>query len=226
MPNRNFVSTNMYKQLLTAILILISLTGKSQSKEEWNAKASENIHANNFGAAIRNYTEIINLFPNDTAVYFDRAFVKHLAKDYAGAILDFSHAIELDSSNPDNFYLRGISKMCLRNYAGAQQDFTMALKIEAENADVYYFRGLANNELKEFKKAVQDFSKSIELNSDHSQEAYGNAAWSYAKLHRYKMAKQQCKKARAMKMNAETEAKIAIPKYCWCAFHNKSKHNL
>lgn len=213
----------MCKILLSVIFLLIIGEVQSQTIAEWNEKASENIHSKKYQEAIRNYTEIIKLNPNDSAVYFDRGFAKQLAKDYSGSILDFGKAIEMDSSNPDNFYLRAVSKMYMKDFMGAKHDFSEALHRESENADVYFYRALAENELGEYKNALLDFNKAIELNSDHSQEALGNSAWSKAKLHQYKSALHICKKAKAMKQKDALNKGTRVSSFCWCYFHRSAK---
>ncbi len=61
------------------------------------------------------YNRGIELEPNDTDAYINRALTKALLADHRGAITDYNKVIELDPKNSNAYYQRGISKIDLND---------------------------------------------------------------------------------------------------------------
>ncbi len=218
----NLLQVRTRNILLSILFMLSHFIALSQSKEAWNERARQNLDAKNYSGAIENYTDLLKIYPNDSMAYFDRAMVKHLAKDYLGAVADFSTAIGIDSSNPDNYYLRGLAFCKLKNYRAALSDFDKSLFLEPENADVHYFKGLANAALHQYQQAISEYELALKLGTDRLFESYRNSAWAYAKMHRYKSAKEVCKKSREYKQEQKIKTNIRSAP-CWCHHHPQRK---
>ena len=49
-----------------------------------------------YNGAISDYTQAIEINPNDATAYYNRGSVKYNLKDYNGAISDYTKAIEIN----------------------------------------------------------------------------------------------------------------------------------
>jgi tetratricopeptide (TPR) repeat protein len=77
---------------------------------------------------------VVNLFPDGTAAYFNRALAKTELKDYQGAIKDYTTAIEKDPNPGMAYYNRGLLKNKLKDNAGACTDLIKAQELKYESA--------------------------------------------------------------------------------------------
>ena len=166
------------KKTTTLFFILYSFSGcfSQTLKEEYTACAIEKINEQDYQAAILYFTRVIELYPTDSLVYFDRAMVKEQVNDYKGALADYSKAIAIDSSNQDAYYYRGLVKYSLQDFRGAHDDYTRVLELEPDNPDVYFYRAISSAALQDSKEALADYSKAIALHTDHTAEAYAGMA--------------------------------------------------
>lgn len=141
----------------------------SQIREEYQQCARESADMKDYAGAIKYFSWIIDLNPNDSLAYFDRALMKDAMMDFSGAVLDYSKAITTDSTNADNYFLRGIDYLKLKQYVQALNDLNTTLRMEGDNADAFYYRGLANGALTIFKNALMDYDRAILLNSNNEK---------------------------------------------------------
>lgn len=160
----------MNKILAIVLILSFSFTCFSQTlKEEYNACAIEKFQLKDYEGAIEYFTRVIEVSPNDSMAYFDRAMVKELLHDYKGAIDDYTKQISIDSGNVDSYFLRGILKNITKEYESAIIDFTKTLEIESDNSDAFYERCIAQLELHNLKKALDDCNEAIKLNATNAK---------------------------------------------------------
>lgn len=76
--------------------------------------------------ALNDLNKTIQLEPEFSLAYYNRAFVKYKLKDMAGAIQDYSTAIKLDPTFADAFYNRGLLNFINNDKLGACQDYSKA----------------------------------------------------------------------------------------------------
>lgn len=63
----------------------------------------------NHERAIEDYTQALQVDPQNSYAYYNRGITRDGSGDYEGAVEDFSHAIRLDPANADFFHNRGFS---------------------------------------------------------------------------------------------------------------------
>ena len=83
-----------------ALLVFCFLTsifcGAQNLKDEYNECAVEKFNQHDYHAAIEYFTRVIEVSPNDSVAYFDRAMAKEMLHDYNGAIEDYTKQIGID----------------------------------------------------------------------------------------------------------------------------------
>ena len=124
-----------------------------------------------------NYQEAISLFdkameinPDYSRVYYNRAWVKEKIEDLKGALDDYSKVIELNPKNAAPYYTlekayqnRGSLHYKLNDYSEAIADADAAIKLNPQAAGIYVNRALANQALENYDLAIADHTKAIEL---------------------------------------------------------------
>lgn len=80
----------------------------------------------NYRGAIRDYTKVIEISPNDAAAYNNRGISKVELRDYNGAIRDYTKAIEISPNDADAYINRGLAKLVLGDKIGACLDWSKA----------------------------------------------------------------------------------------------------
>lgn len=67
------------------------------------------LQVGNYERAIEDYTQALQVDPQNSYAYYNRGIIRDGSGDYEGAVEDFSHAIRLDPANADFFHNRGFS---------------------------------------------------------------------------------------------------------------------
>lgn len=67
------------------------------------------LQVGNHERAIEDYTQALQVDPQNSYAFYNRGITRDGSGDYEGAVEDFSHAIRLDPANADFFHNRGFS---------------------------------------------------------------------------------------------------------------------
>ena len=86
-----------------------------------------------YSAALKLYNKILELTPQDSWVYWERAMIKKAANDISGAMKDLNMAIELDQTNSFAFFQRGLLREKSGDKKGAEADYEKADRLREEN---------------------------------------------------------------------------------------------
>lgn len=86
-----------------------------------------------YSAAIKLYNKILELTPQDSWAYWERAMIKKAANDISGAMKDLTVSIELDSTNSFAFFQRGLMREKSGDKKGAEADYEKADRLREEN---------------------------------------------------------------------------------------------
>jgi tetratricopeptide (TPR) repeat protein len=94
-----------------------------------------------YGKAIENYEKVVELNPNNTSAYNDKALAEVEKEDYYSAIRDFTKAIENQKVGTDNdlyayhrYENRGDAYVKVENYPKAIEDYSNAIGINLANS--------------------------------------------------------------------------------------------
>ena len=145
-----------------------------------------NAHKNrkDYDHALADYTEAINLDPQNAHAYLNRGWVYAVKNDTVHSIADSTQSIALDPANPLAYLNRGVAYRFQHNYGAAIADYNQAFKLGANAGHSYLDRGLAYAGNGEFDKAVADYNEAIKRDPQDIQSlgARGDAYRALNKL--------------------------------------------
>lgn len=129
----------------------------------------------NFGEANKDFTQAIQMNPNDTGLYFQRGMSYNYQGNKIEAIKDFSKSISLNPNNTDAYFMRALNKSYLNDRNGAISDYDEILKREKftkpfvyNMATVYNNKAYCLVELGKINEALPLVTKALELDQSFS----------------------------------------------------------
>lgn len=143
-----------------------------QQGEAIAQKAFEATDKGNFSQAEAYWTQLIETFPTNPAVWSNRGNARISQNKLAEAIADFNEAIELAPDATDPYLNRGAALEGQGKYQEAISDYNRVLALDPQDAMAYNNRGNAQAGLGLWQEALQDYQKATELAP--------NFAWAYA----------------------------------------------
>ncbi|MTJ18896.1 MULTISPECIES: serine protease [unclassified Dolichospermum] len=137
--------------------------------------------------AINDYTQAIQLNPQNAEYYAIRGGIYSFLKEYKQAIDDYTQAIKIDHKKAIYYDFRGLAYLQLKDYKQAIADYTQAIQLDPKNATYYGGRGFAYFQLKDYKQAINDWNQVIKIDPKNATyySARGDA---YFQLKDYKQA--------------------------------------
>ena len=90
---------------------------------------------NNYDDAIREYTALLHLFPDDAVAFNERGRSYAIEGDNTHALADYDSALGLDPNFTSAHFNRGVARFSTARFAEATEDFAFAAR--AEPANVY-----------------------------------------------------------------------------------------
>lgn len=168
--------------LFVAILSLL-LTGASSDStyEEICERGRREIAENQIEKAIATFTQAIELNPQDSSSYFNRASANREKKDYPGVIADCTKAIELAPKNALYYAERAAVYYEMNNLDKAAEDFTKALDYNKRDPLIYLGRAKVFFAQKDFDAAKTNYERSIEYDDQNVHAWIGLARSCYEK---------------------------------------------
>ncbi|NET87368.1 MAG: CHAT domain-containing protein [Kamptonema sp. SIO1D9] len=124
--------------------------------------------------AIANYTQSLQLNPDDYGVYNNRGLAYEDLGRYNEAIADLTQAIQLHRDFYDAYNNRGVAYRDLERYSEAIADFDKALSIKPDFWQAWGNRGWAIFSSRGYQAAIENWDEGLtKLNSDDSQYQIG-----------------------------------------------------
>lgn len=90
-----------------------SVTSSSSSNPDIDAKTIRT--RLEYESILKSYNKIIELSPDFTFAYYNRAEIKSIQKDYRSAILDYNEVIRRDPEFGEAFYNRGLNRLQIKD---------------------------------------------------------------------------------------------------------------
>ena len=173
-----------------------------------------------FDRAIVDFSEAIELNPDDAVAYNNRGGIYYLKEEYESAIADFSKAIELNPGYAIAYNNRGVAYYLKKEYESAIVDFSEAIELNPNYAIAYNNRGRTYGVRGEVDsltlrpdsptskraviRAIKDYNPAIGLNPKLAP-AYYNRGVAWLRLREWERAKSDLTVAREMGINIITE---------------------
>jgi tetratricopeptide (TPR) repeat protein len=133
--------------------------------------------------AIVDFTESIQLRPNEAASHAGRGRAQLTLGDVSGAIADYSEALRLMPDSAVFLVGRGHARFVKGDLAHAIADFTEAVRLNPKSPSAYNRRGLAYRRSGDLARALDDYTTAITLNRAYAL-AYNNRGYVYEALGR------------------------------------------
>ncbi|WPF89521.1 tetratricopeptide repeat protein [Cyanobacterium aponinum AL20118] len=143
--------------------INIPTEAQLQAGEEIARQAIEATEKGDFILAEKFWTELINEFPSNPAVWSNRGNARVSQNKIAEAIGDYNESIKLAPDAPDPYLNRGVAYEGLGKYQDAIADYQKVLELDPEDAMAYNNLGNANAGLENWDEAVKYYHKATEL---------------------------------------------------------------
>jgi tetratricopeptide (TPR) repeat protein len=123
----------------------------------------EQLHHQNYDAAIAEYTKALEINPEDAEAYDRRGTANHHKGDLDHALSDFNQALTLNPRSSDALLHRALVHMARGFHDLAVVDFNTSLDIQPNVLDGLLNRGLCRFELGDNAGAVDDFRLILHL---------------------------------------------------------------
>lgn len=113
--------------------------------------------------SIKDYTQSLQLDPNNTISLNNRGYAYNLSDRYEEAIIDFNKAIALDDQFAYAFNNRGLSKVKLGDFENGFIDIKKSLDLDNSNSYCYLNLGIYHFDLGNYHTALENFNLAYEL---------------------------------------------------------------
>ena len=96
-----------FRKSLAGIVLVIgmfSLQAQAQDAGILVKRGQQKMATKDYKGAVQDFTEALELLPEEVNLYVNRSLAKQQLKNYAGAEEDLGFAIEIDSANAELFF--------------------------------------------------------------------------------------------------------------------------
>jgi|UPI00037B9A22 serine/threonine protein kinase/predicted TPR repeat methyltransferase len=167
----------------TLVLKRISIVNREYA-QAYNYRGKARYQLGDIKAAIADYSQAIQVDPNYSLAYYNRAEVSYYdLGDKQAALADYSQAIRLNPQNAAAFLTRGNIRYDLNEKQAAVEDYTQVININPNYSLAYYHRAKAYLYLGKKQAAIADFNQAIRVNSNWGAislaDAYFQRAFAY-----------------------------------------------
>jgi tetratricopeptide (TPR) repeat protein/membrane protease YdiL (CAAX protease family) len=122
------------------------------------ARADQHLERKEFDAAIRAYTEAIDLDATNPLAYYNRGVALMNQERHVEALPDFTQAIRLDANLTDAYFNRAVCYYCLQQHEPAIADYSQFLSRKPDDVQAHYNRGLIYFGKGADDQAIADFT--------------------------------------------------------------------
>ena len=106
--------------------------------------------------ALTDYTQAIQIHPDDAMAFCCRGVVYYRLGDEENARIDYTRSIELDPNLAIAYYRRGFLRYAAKDYVSAIADYNKSIELQPDFALAYSNRGYAYRDLYGEQEAVID----------------------------------------------------------------------
>ncbi|MBF2029058.1 MAG: tetratricopeptide repeat protein [Oscillatoriales cyanobacterium C42_A2020_001] len=145
-----------------------SATNLFEKLDKLYQQALEATNKQDFATAEAYWTEMLEVFPYNPAVWSNRGNSRVSQNKLDGAIADYNKAIELAPEAPDPYLNRGAALEGMGKWNDAIADYNHVLELDPKDPVAYNNRGSAETGLGDWEAAIADFRKAADLAPDYA----------------------------------------------------------
>jgi tetratricopeptide (TPR) repeat protein len=134
-----------------------------QLGDELKQKAFQATNLGDFATAERYWTQLIELFPKNPAIWSNRGNSRVSQNKLEAAISDYNRSVELKPDIADAYLNRGAALEGLGKWDEAISNYNRVLEIDPKDPMAYNNRGNAKAGLGRWEEAIADYQKSMEI---------------------------------------------------------------
>jgi tetratricopeptide (TPR) repeat protein len=134
-----------------------------QEGDKLTKQAFDATDRGDFATAEKYWTEIIEKFPQNPAIWSNRGNSRVSQNKLEEAIADYNKAVELAPNVTDPYLNRGTALEGLGKWDEAIADYNRALELDPKDAMAYNNRGNAKAGLRKWDLAIADYKKANEI---------------------------------------------------------------
>jgi tetratricopeptide (TPR) repeat protein len=132
---------------------------RSQGHEAWTLKR--------YDQALAHYARAIELGPEYSIPYLERAVVYLSARQHDSALADLNAYLHLNPRSAHGYGVRAMLFLQLKQYDKALVDSNKSVKLKPDWYSGYEIRAKANLALNKYRQALSDLERAVELNPDN-----------------------------------------------------------
>ncbi len=131
-------------------------------------KALDATNQGDFATAETYWTQMLDRFPQNPAVWSNRGNARVSQNKLEGAIADYNQSIELAPDAPDPYLNRGAALEGLGKWEQAIADYNHVLELDPKDPLAFNNRGNAESGLGQWQAAIADFKQACDLAPDYA----------------------------------------------------------
>jgi lipoprotein NlpI len=120
-------------------------------------RATTYVLMNKFNLAAKDFTKMLEFYPDSKEILEKRAYVNGLSENYNAAIEDYTTLIKIDPANPYYYFNRGFAAYNADKYNEAIKDFDSLVQSDSTNGSAFYALGRCYQKLGDSKKASANY---------------------------------------------------------------------
>jgi len=159
------------------------------------------------------WSELIQIFPGNPAVWSNRGNVRVSQNKLDAAIADFNRSIQIAPDAPDPYLNRGTAYEAQGRYEDAIADYNRVLDIDSEDAMAYNNRGNAKAGQQRWEAAITDYEKAAAI-APNFAFARANAAVVYYQIGEVETAEREMRNL-ARKYSMFPDMRAALTAVLW-----------
>ena len=145
----------------------------SAGKDNSISEADELLNNGMYDEAVKAYSEVIRLEPDNYLAYFGRAIAEYFLGKYDSSIKDLDKAIELNKNESDLYVWKAKNHIMQENYESAVKLCDQALIQNNRNDFAYNIKGYALSRMGKYSEALECVEEAISIDSEY-EDAYLN----------------------------------------------------
>jgi tetratricopeptide (TPR) repeat protein len=140
-----------------------AVTEAELSASEIFERAYKHSEEMRYNDAIRDYTEVLRLNPNDIHAYNNRGNIYKDKELYDLALADYDEAMRLNPNHPTTYYNRGLVYYLMEQYERAITDFSDVIRLNPQYVNAFNARGYCYLKTERYPLALHDFTEALKI---------------------------------------------------------------
>lgn len=131
----------------------------------YRIRGSEYLKNRDFDRAVADYSQVVQLYPQDRNAYICRGEANRYKRDFDQAIADYTQAIDIDPNDGLAYVNRAVAYSQKDDFGHAFVDYARAIELNPRDERAYLNRGISYKSSGDIDSAIADFDQAIEISS-------------------------------------------------------------